>query len=339
MALLHWYIIPIGLEVGFSPIVLENFSYFVDAVEMATTIKSRSKQELVDLHNLLRNFLEGFQRIYIGDHLEKVSRFRLCIFQLIHVPMHIEWNGSIQVGSQATVERAIGDMGHKIQSKKAPFANLANIILERELIKLLLLWYPLLMPSKTQGSKISPSGYVPQSEIKIQKKEQSLSGNFYDHLQAICHHLNTDLNFGLELRRWGKVHLPEGTMLRSRLNETRGKQPTRSACYFEAQKHEREYPVFGEALAFFEVISIKQLLVVYRPLGNCHQILRKWRGVWLDNIKVLPVSEIQRKVGIWSYGEHVYILRKHPGILLLTGEEVENDDGDDEDNENEPLLL
>ena len=97
MALLHWYIIPIGIELEFNPVVLDNFSHFVEAVEMAMTIKPKSEAELNTLHHLLCTFLEGFQRIYIGDNPEKVARCRLCIFQLIHVPIHIKWNGSIRV--------------------------------------------------------------------------------------------------------------------------------------------------------------------------------------------------------------------------------------------------
>jgi hypothetical protein len=119
MALLHWYIMPIGIELEFNPLVLDNFSHFVGAVEMAMTTKPRSEVEFHTLHHLLCTFLEGFQRIYIGDNPEKVSWFRLCIFQVIHVPIHIQWNGSIRVGSKATVERAIGEVGHKIHSKKS----------------------------------------------------------------------------------------------------------------------------------------------------------------------------------------------------------------------------
>jgi hypothetical protein len=38
MALLHWYILPIGLELEFDFSILDNFSYFVYAVETAMTI-------------------------------------------------------------------------------------------------------------------------------------------------------------------------------------------------------------------------------------------------------------------------------------------------------------
>ena len=159
MALVHWFIIPIGLELGLNPTVLENFSQFVGTVEFAMTIQPRNQEDLKQLHSLVKGFLQGFEKIYIGADPEKISRARLCVFQLIHVSRHIEWNGSIRIGSQATVERAIGEAGHKVRSKKEPFANLANIIYERELVKLLLLYYPSLKIQKSKslhGIKLIP---------------------------------------------------------------------------------------------------------------------------------------------------------------------------------------
>jgi len=95
MALLHWYIIPLRIELGFPAAVLENFSHFVEAVEIAMTISPRSGKDLANLYILIQTFLEGFERLYVGNDPEKLSQCRLCICQLIHVPSHIEWNGSI----------------------------------------------------------------------------------------------------------------------------------------------------------------------------------------------------------------------------------------------------
>ena len=114
MALLHWYIIPIGTEIGMDPTILRNFSRFVEAVEFAMTIQPRGDAELRDLRKTIATFLEEYERLYIGNDPEKILRARLCIFQLIHIPHHIQWNSSIRIGSQATVERSLGEMGHKI---------------------------------------------------------------------------------------------------------------------------------------------------------------------------------------------------------------------------------
>jgi hypothetical protein len=193
-------------------------------------IRSWTHQELKMLHGLIRDFLTEFEKLYIGNNPENVSRARLCIFQLIHIPQHIAWNGSIRLGSQATVERAIGEMGRKIRSKKSPFANLANIIYERELVKLLLLYYPHLnlhAPSK-------PKQPGPFKEMKILKKEKQSGQEYYNQLQMICESLNEDFDpENDEWCRWGKMHLPNGYVLSSKLAELQRKPSDRSSRYFQ----------------------------------------------------------------------------------------------------------
>jgi hypothetical protein len=245
--------------------------------------------------------------------------------------MHIKWNGSIRVSSQATVERAIGEVGHKIRSKKAPFANLANIIFERELVKLLVLYYPSLESPLTRPKDTPANTYTPQKQIKILKKERASSLVLHEHVSAIYQWLDRNPSSELELCRWGKVCLPGGIVLRSRLSETIGHHPSRSARYFEAQKAGLAEPVFGEALAFFEVVETHQLLVVHKAVGDCQQILGTWRGIWKKEVDVMPVSVIHSVIGIWEGEKNVYILRKHPGLALLSAEESErNDEQEDE---------
>ncbi|KAF8261508.1 hypothetical protein EI94DRAFT_1472119, partial [Lactarius quietus] len=144
MALLHWYIIPIAWELDFDREVLENFVQFADIIEVAMSHTPKSDQDLYALHNLIKSFLEGFERLYVNNDHEKVSRCRLCIWQLIHIPLHISRNGSIRFGSQAIIERAIEEIGHKVRSRKAPFANIATMLYERASIKVLYLQYPLI---------------------------------------------------------------------------------------------------------------------------------------------------------------------------------------------------
>lgn len=121
------------------------------------------------------------------------------------------------------------------------------------------------------------------------------------------------------------------------MSETRGKCPPRSARYFEAYNHNSGEIVFGEALAFFEVQETNDVLVVYQQLSGCEQVLQKWRGVWSNDIKVLPVSKITSLVGIWCYQKWVYILRKHPGLALLNVEEsgIGGENGYEDGNEND----
>ena len=57
------------------------------------------------------------------------------------------------------MERAIGEVGHKIQSKQVPFANMATILLERVTTKLLTLKSLILsIAGKEKGQRVPLSG-------------------------------------------------------------------------------------------------------------------------------------------------------------------------------------
>ena len=82
MSLLHWYIIPIAWELGFNREVLENFVQFVNIIEVAMSHSPKSDKDVAALYNLVKSFLEEFKRLYVHNNPEKVSRCRLCIWQI-----------------------------------------------------------------------------------------------------------------------------------------------------------------------------------------------------------------------------------------------------------------
>lgn len=213
MALLHWYFLPIGLELEFNPNVLHVFSLFAYIVDYAMTIKPRSEADLVQLRKKISTFLTQFEQLFVGDDPEKIQRCRLCIFQLIHVPIHIKWYGSIRLGSQATCERTIGEMGHQIKSKKDPFANLTNIIVERESTRLVQLYHPQLVENRSMGQR--------QCLLLVQSLPFKTSGASA-HVPEIRSHLNAIKTLYLlgslnpqAIERFGKAVLSNGQTLRS----------------------------------------------------------------------------------------------------------------------------
>jgi hypothetical protein len=247
MALLHWYILPIGMELGFDAGVLQNFSSFVSAIEFAMSIQARSEDDIAHLHSILQKFLTGFEALYIAGNPENISRSRLCIFQLIHIPMHIKWNGSIRVGSQATVERSIGEVGHKIRSKKSPFANLANIITEKELLRILKLYYPSLLidlvphySTDREDAEVGEPGQEAQQARLVQRirlSKDSDNTSVIEELESIRRHSQLDLydpESGAVAERWGKARLTNGRLLRSRISD-RGSSAARFYRWFEVR--------------------------------------------------------------------------------------------------------
>jgi hypothetical protein len=319
MALLHWYIIPIAWELDFDNDVLRNFAQFVDIVEVAMSHSPKSNVDLVLLHNLIKSFLQEFERLYVHDDPALVSRCRLCIWQLIHIPLHIEWNGSIRFGSQATVERAIGEIGHKVRSKKAPFANIATMLFERANTKALTLHYPSLIITPKETRKREHLYQL----LSIKKTEIESPSEYYDHLAAICDYINVDFDMEIKMNRWGKCILPRDVTLRSKISEEAG-LASRSSRYFEA-----EGTIFGEALAFYSLPDNNYSLVVYHQLVETINVLGRWSREWSKDYMVLETSSLNKLVGVWERGPTVHILRKHAGLEMLDAEEY----GIEEENE------
>jgi Transposase family tnp2 len=320
MALLHWYIIPIAWELDFDEEVLKNFVDFVNIIEVAMSHSPKSDLDLANLHELIKTFLEGFERLYVQNDPMKVSRCRLCIWQLIHVPYHIDWNGSIRFGSQATVERAIGEIGHKVRSKKAPFANIATILYERASIRVLTLRFPYL---KISSKEKRNRGHLFQS-FPIKKAEKDHPSEYNDHISAIGDYIGIRLESDISFERWGKCVIPGDITLRSRISEEAG-QASRSSRYFEAQDEEL---IFGEALAFYSLSGEEDSFVVYHKLLKTHDVYGRWCGEWSEDIMTMKTSSLSNLVGIWVHEPRVHILRKHVGLDLLDLEEYEMEEQD-----------
>jgi hypothetical protein len=336
MALLHWYIVPIIWELGFNLEVVKNFALFSNVIEYAMTTVTRTDKDLSMLYHKIALFLRGFEALYVGNDAAKISRCRLCVFQLIHIPHHISYNGSIRFGSQATCERAIGEIGHGIRSKKSPFANIVSYKEDRQSVRLLHLIYPtILSTSKTRVPRTSLFRNFP-----ITQKQRREDDELKAHIEAIQSYIGVEADPSFQVVRWGKCPLSKNITLTSQLFELSKKSTSRTSRYFEAHPEqglqqrdqpiddtevevEMVKPVFGEALAFYTTQSAKAdlSLVVYHPLIECQKLFGRWYGKWSSSLHVLEISAIVSLVGIWTYNDHVHILRRHPGLTLLRLEE------------------
>ena len=78
----------------------------------------------------------------------------------------------------------------------------------------------------------------------------------------------------------------------------------------------------------------KQVItVIYNALSNVIRHLGQIRRKWEEKISVLEIEFIQDIVGIWTSpkkAERVYILRKHPGLEMLSSIECGIEDGNEE---------
>lgn len=325
MALLHWYLVPMMYEADPNLAAIRNFAEFVYIVEYTMTVAERSETDLQNLHSIIAHFLTEFERIYVNNNPKYVSRCRLCVFQLIHIPAHIRWNGSVRLGSQATVERTIGELGHRVRSRKAPFANLTRLVKEKELVKILTLYYPQLTsfssppnPASSQNPSSLFSRQPPSPKKKL--KGDSAHKQLEAELSAIAKWLGSPSLSLDNYQRWGKLRLNNGYVLRSSLVEVPENPVKRHYRWFKA----RGLLNFGEAYAFYSLNyrGENKELVVYKPLREIEQHFGVTiRGRWneKDELHVLEISQILTIVGLWRVPnrDYVYVLQKHPGLEML----------------------
>ncbi|TEB34533.1 hypothetical protein FA13DRAFT_1625508 [Coprinellus micaceus] len=314
MAVLHWYFIPMAIELGIDMQVLQNFSKLVRIVEFAMTPVPRSEPELAELEQLTKEFEEEFEEVYVQGKPENISRMRLCVFQLIHIPRHAQWNGSVRVGSQATAERIIGELGRKISSQKSPYANLANLIHETKLIKIMCLYLPELEPPSLEPDEDSPHRkkdrpYSQEHSITIKARQDTSPGSALSaELDAIVKYVQKAHGIAIDLR-------------------------SKAENIALTNPEERVSPashIYGEAHAFYTLRldalpNTEVHIATYTPLLQVkHTLQCAIQGHWSGgtDVCVIECKHLHRIVGIWEApSKHVYTLCKHPGLGILTEEE------------------
>jgi hypothetical protein len=106
------------------------------------------------------------------------------------------------------------------------FANLSNQIYEREMLKILLLYYPSLDTSNKKAAS-STTTIKPVKNMKIMKKELVPGGVVDQHLKAIAAVTNTIYNLMTiksNVIRWGKLRLNAKTLIHNQLSDSRSVQ-------------------------------------------------------------------------------------------------------------------
>jgi hypothetical protein len=207
---------------------------------------------------------------------------------------------------------------------------MANIFFEKELTKVLLLYYPELEARQQHKEKPRLFGH-----IRILKKERHPGKQFYNQLTSIFEDQPQlgEFDPNLEIKRFGKCNLPNGKVLGSMQSEAiTNRANQRSRCYFELHKKDSNWAKFGRALAFFELVGFEgknRNLVVYNPLESVDSKFDTWRGKWSDNVNVTDIMDISDMIGVFEHNSRVYPLQKYPAFDWMSNEEkgIEKEDG------------
>ncbi|KAH8920025.1 hypothetical protein BT69DRAFT_1376799 [Atractiella rhizophila] len=141
LAWVHWYSVPILLEVGFHIELIQHWTNFVSAIKIITKIHAASLSQLKVQVPSSAAFVLDLRSSTCGTSL-----LWSAVFQCRHQPPHIvplsRVLGSLMNFTQLPLERNLGTEKDKRGSRRLPYAELANNLIRREQLNILKLYIP-----------------------------------------------------------------------------------------------------------------------------------------------------------------------------------------------------
>jgi hypothetical protein len=193
----------------------KNFCKLVHGVRII--IQRRiTKSQLREAHSYLVQFVEEYEHIYYQRRMDRLHFCRPSLHTLLHTSSEAFRIGPGAYDTQFTMERSIGDLGQEIRQPSNPFANLCQIALRRSQLNALKAMCPELDDTDTTLPKYShdnEDGYI------LLTPRQQRPGKLFGEEKAAV-----EGDFGVSvLRKWGRIHLPNGQIARSMFAEKKRK--------------------------------------------------------------------------------------------------------------------
>jgi hypothetical protein len=171
--------------------------------------------QLRDAHSHLVQFVEEYENLYYQRRVDRLHFCRPCIHTLLHACPEVMQVGPGAYSTQFTMECTIGDLGQEIRQPSNPFSNLAQRALRRSQVNALKNIHPELdptaMPCLPKFAEDLGEGYVllrPRDKNAVQIPEPVAE-------------ILLDAVGVAKIRRWGRLRLPNGQIVRSLWSEER----------------------------------------------------------------------------------------------------------------------
>jgi hypothetical protein len=220
-----------------------------------------SVDHLKEGHKLLCEFHQEFEDFYIRRLPEWIHFLHHSVHLLTHIAPETIRAGPLACYAQWTMETAIGNLGEEIRQDRDPYANIAQRGLLRAQTNSLLAMMPdiLIQGDKPgtlpRGSKDLGSGYVllracQPTAVDISDREATAIMVLWDAKGWP----NCD-RWPCAVRRWARLRLPNGQIVRSRWMESRSLRELRRTTVAKVRKFRQ---LFDDRFMIFVVtVSLK----------------------------------------------------------------------------------
>ena len=217
-----YYLYGLGPGVFFNLLPEPYYSHFCKLVRGIRLIYQRtlSKQQLIDAHTLLLQWVSEFESIYYQRKPERLHFVRQCVHSLAHLAKETYRLGPLCLSAQWTMERVIGYLGSLLRQPSNIFRHLAAQSRRLAYVNAMVaLWPEFLIEEKDpRGSKDLGEGYL------LLGPTDTTLHHFLDAeqtaLDIFCSGATclTDVD-SQSVYRWGRLQLPCGQIARSCMKE------------------------------------------------------------------------------------------------------------------------
>ncbi len=235
---------------GFKAIEMENYLY-VYAPQMmqkrlpkpywehlcksVRAVRNMSQYEitqecLVATRVLLNEVTELFEDLYYGRNPNCLHYVRPVVHNLWHLPDQVALHGSLIVRTQIPMERQIGDLGGSVKQPSKPYANLSQCAARRFKANIIKTLLPSLDRAQRRamglprGAEPVGDGYIflralEPCRSKATPAEARAFYNYFARMHPAAVEGHSLFSYTFSLRRWARVRLPNGHVVRSAWKE------------------------------------------------------------------------------------------------------------------------
>ncbi|KAI0720195.1 hypothetical protein C8T65DRAFT_567744 [Cerioporus squamosus] len=189
------------------------------------------QERLVQARELLTAALEDFEKYYYEGDPDRLHFCRPCHHHVWHLPDMIVAHGSLIVRTQLPMERMVGQYGGETKQPSNPYHNLSQRAARRNKICALQAMMPSLDRAEQRAARIprgaqvlGDSGYIMLRALEpyrstLAPAEARAFFDYFARTDPTVIEGKGRYSFTFKLRRWARLHLPNGMVARSAWKE------------------------------------------------------------------------------------------------------------------------
>ncbi|RXW21887.1 hypothetical protein EST38_g3961 [Candolleomyces aberdarensis] len=173
-----------------------------------------TQAQMLEAYSLLVQFVEEFENIYYERRMDRLHFCRPALHTLVHSPKEVFRTGPGAYTTQFTLEGTIGLLTRDIRQHSTPFANVTHVAIRRSQWNAIQAMYPEFAQDRSDTPKRYSLNIGEGYELRAPRSDHAVAISSAHQAQLLLE--KTGLRI---VRKWGRIKLSNGQVIRSRYQE------------------------------------------------------------------------------------------------------------------------